>query len=178
MLRFRSNMKNNQKLILGSLAVIAIVLGFLVYKKMNPQTGSKPSSKQSSQTKQTKTVESTLTEDEKKLLAVPASNAKTDEIKQHSELAAKLAVLGSEIEVGDCKAKPLVLQLKQEATFNLKNSGTSKVSITFDNNHVNYVDAGKSTPVKASLDHGPGLYGYRCTTSNDNAISGFVLVTP
>jgi plastocyanin len=89
-----------------------------------------------------------------------------------------MAVLGSEIEVGDCKSKPLVLQLKQGTSFTLKNSGASKVAITFDKDHVDYVDPGKSSVAKASLDHGPGLYGYRCTTSTANGISGFVLVSP
>lgn len=154
--------------------VIALVLGFFVYKKIHPQV----MGTQAVQTNQTTIVENSLSEDEKKLLAVPAPDATADDIKQHSQLAAKLAVIGNEIEIGNCKAKPLVLQVKQTATFNLKNSGTSKITITFDNDHVINVDAGKSVGVKASFDHGAGLYGYRCTTDTANAISGFLLIAP
>lgn len=167
-------MRNSQKIIVAVLLVLAIVLGFFVYKKTHLQA----KSLQSVQTNQTKIGDNSLSDNEKRLLAVPGPNAPADEIKQHSELAAKLAVLGNEIEIGDCKAKPLVLQVKQATTFNLKNSGSSKVAITFDSNLVTYLDSGKSTAVKASLNHGPGLYGYRCTTNNFNAISGFVLISP
>ncbi len=156
------------------MAFVALILGFLLVSKFSPKT------------KETASIEKTpslinngqFTEDEIKLLKPPGPGASKDIVEEHNKLAAKLAVTGTEVDISECKAKPLVLQSSQTSKVKMKNSGKAQVSISFDGKKNVKVATGKSAEINSELVHGPGLYGYLCEQTGFKGLVGFVLVTP
>lgn len=156
------------------LAVLAVFLGFLIYKKYyvpvaNQQLGSGTISKIDP---------NVFSADEQKLLVPPASSAPQVEIDAHSKLAAKLAVIGSQVEIKDCKAGPIVLQTKLGSPVTFKNTADYNISISFDMDNILKIDAGKSASTTKVFVHGPGLYGYLCQGNGFTGLIGFILVAP
>ena len=162
-------MSDIKKNIILLLVVIAVGLGFAVYRKNHP------SKNQTSQTTQATSQSQT---EEQKLLIIPGPNASKEEVDAHNQLAAKLAQVGTEIEVGNCQSKPIVLQIQNGANLTLKNTSSLDDNLTFDTKTKVNVVANKSLVLKVAFEHGPGLYGYRCKNGSFEGISGFVLVSP
>ena len=165
---------NIKKVILFVLMISAIVLGFSVYKKMPLEVDNSPVNSNSPE----KIDPNSFSADEIKLLRPPGTEASQEEVKTHSQLAAKLAVAGSEILVADCKSKPLVLQANLSKSMIFKNNGKTDLVITFDSQDIFHVNAGKSVSAIGAFKHGPGLYGYLCQSGTFKGLVGFILVAP
>lgn len=160
------------------LAGIALVLGFFIFRT-NPSFHNLSAFKTTPKTIQNSSPQTgALRTDEQKLFDLPPPNATADQIQKHADLAAKLAVLGSEIDLNECRPTPLVLQVKTGAEVTVKNSGQSDAVLTFDAENVFHVNAGKTGSIKAAFKHGAGLYGYRCKSDTFDAIAGFIALTP
>ncbi|MCE9549083.1 hypothetical protein K8Q98_01655 [Candidatus Nomurabacteria bacterium] len=157
-------------LILLGLVLLAIVLGSVVYNKYWSDSV-KPS-------EDLKIDENSFSADEQKLLVPPGPNATKEEVDEHSKLAAKLSVVGSEIEVKDCKVTPLVLQASITSPVVFKNTGSKKISISFDENNVLEIGVGKSISANKAFIHGRGLYGYLCKVDDFTGLVGYIIVTP
>ncbi|MFZ2522242.1 MAG: hypothetical protein WAX44_00045 [Minisyncoccia bacterium] len=154
------------------LAICALVLGVLILSKSR-------STKQKEVSKSTTVIiDSEFSLDEQALLHPPGPGASKTEVDEHNQLAAKLAVTGNELEVSNCKSKPLVLQSSQTPTVRMKNSGKLDLSISFDGKKSLKIPTGKSVEINSEFVHGPGLYGYLCEQTGFKGLVGFVLVTP
>lgn len=155
------------------LAVLALVLGFVAYRK------SGETSNKTNDTKISGKIDfDQFSEDEMKLLHPPEPGADKTEVDEHSKLAEKLAVVGTEVEIMNCKSTPLVLQASIKSSVMVKNSGDKDISISFDGKKNINVASGKSADVKSSLVNGFGLYGYLCEYEGFKGLVGFVLATP
>lgn len=148
------------------LVLLAVVLTLWIYKYKRPNSAAE------------KSVTTTPNQtDEEKLFKLPPPNASEEQIREHSQIAAKLAFIGTEVEINDCSAKPIVLQVNQGQSITLKNNGTQTEAITIDNSNIVNITAKKEVKIKASFSKGPGLYGYRCKDQKTDAIVGFIAVT-
>lgn len=156
--------------VLLALVFSAVFLGSLIYKKSAPFNQEPNIS--------VKIDPDSFSADEKQLLVPPGPNASKEEIDAHSKLAAKLAVIGKEVEVKDCKPNPIVLQNKITSPTTFKNSGDSNLSIVFDNENVLDIKAGQSISTTKVFVHGLGLYGYLCKVGDFTGLVGYVLVAP
>jgi len=155
------------------LAVVAVGLGILILKPQGGNLVGRPSP-----TVSVVPVNRNLTEDQKKLLQVPTKDSSQEEIRAHYNLALKLSVASSVLDIANCDVNPMVLKVKDGSSFTIKNSGNQDRSISFDRDNTIYVPAGKTHVQKAQFKNGPGLYGYGCDLPSIQQAAGFVLVEP
>lgn len=163
--------------ILVVLVVTAIFLGFVIYKKNHVSPPAPTIDQEQTVNMPPRLNSEAFSVDEQRLLMPPAPGASQTEIDVHSQLAAKLAVIGSKVEVKDCKADPLVLQTKFGSKVTFKNTGDYNISISFDKDNIIDVGVGKSVSTNKAFVHGEGLYGYLCQANNFTGLIGFVLLT-
>lgn len=168
----------NTKIAIIILVAVAVVLGVFIFKPNLPKNISQsptvsPSGLATSQ------IDRNLTGDEKKLLTqVPTKSSSQEELMAHYNLAVKLAVISSQLEIGNCETKPLVLKVKDGSSFTIKNSSDKDRAISFDADNTIYVPAGKTHVQQVKFKNGPGLYGYGCDFPDIRQTGGFVLVEP
>lgn len=164
--------------ILVILVVTAIFLGFVIYKKNHVSVLAPAIDQEQTVNTPPRLNSEAFSAEEQRLLIPPAPDAPQTEIDAHSQLAAKLAVIGSQVEVKNCKADPMVLQTKFGSKVTFKNTGNYDISISFDKDNIIDVGAGKSVSTNKAFVHGEGLYGYLCLGNNFTGLIGFVLLTP
>lgn len=161
------------------LSLLALALGFLVFDKSKIYVPQKsPESKLQSNKSLSLISSGEFSEDEIKLLRPPQQGASKAEVDEHSKLAAKLSVIGKEVDISNCKAKPLVLQAHEAFMIRVINSGKTDIMINFDGKKNLEIPAGKSIELNSVFVHGAGLYGYVCEKLGFKGLVGFVLVTP
>ena len=156
---------STKKIILYLLIIISISLGFVIFKKTHVGKSVSLDSK------------ATSSSDIEKLFNPPGPNATKDEIIEHSKLAAKLAILGNTVEFKDCKATPIVLQIKYGLPVTFKNSSDYDITLFFDMKNSLNVSSLKSVSNSKVFIHGPGVYGYACGAGNSKALAGFIYLT-
>lgn len=162
-----------KKLILSVLFIAIIVLGLLVYKKKHPVE----TIAVSQNTSNAKIDTTTFSDDEVKLLHPPVPGAPTADVDAHSKLAAKLSVVGTIVDIADCKANPLVLRSSLGSGIIFKNSGKTDVKVSFDGTNMTKISSGASVDMKKDFIHGSGLYGYVCEKPDFKGLIGFVILT-
>lgn len=170
------------------LVVIAVFLGVNIYKQSKHQTPKtantnsaaqnfSPIPNQASGSGQLQVkFPDYLTADEKKVLQTPAQNASDAEKKSHFELAQKLVQTGNTLDITNCYGKPIVLGTKEKETITVTNNGTEDKTMMINTDHTYKVPAKSSTTVTVDFGHGPGLYGYGC--SSVSGAAGIILVAP
>ncbi len=167
----------NTKIITIILVVIAVVLLMFIFKPNLPENITQ--SPTTSPTPTPRQINQNLTQDENKLLSqVPTQGSSPEELMAHYNLAVKLAVSSSQLEIGGCEVKPLVLKVKDGSSFTIKNSSGEDRSISFDADNTIFVPAGKTHVQQVKFKNGPGLYGYGCDFPDIRQAAGFVLVEP
>lgn len=104
-----------------------------------------------------------LTVNEKAALAASAGDSNVDATQQVF-LAAKVAQETVIVNVGGCELDPVVLKIKYQKSFILKNSGTEEVSVLFyADNIVRLIPKGGEIAIKADFSkNSSGLLGYHC----------------
>lgn len=162
--------------ILVFLVVTALVLGFVIMKPKPNYTNN--NSNNPSQSPSNNQPSKNLTDDEKKVMLVPAPGSDASAFSAHFDLATKLAVSSPELEVGDCMIKPVVIKVKDGSELIIKNSSKEDRLLSFDKDNVVSVSAGKTHKMKVDFKNGPGLYGYGCDMPDIQKTAGFVLVEP
>jgi uncharacterized protein YbaA (DUF1428 family) len=117
-----------------------------------------------------------LTSDEKAALAASSAGSKLDATQQ-AALAAKVAKETGSINVTNCQLDPVVLKVKYQTNFTLKNKGTDEAAVVFYVDNVAHsVPGGSETSVKADFGkQGSGLFGYYCRAGS-NVFQGLVLM--
>lgn len=179
----------NQQFLTALLIIIALILGYAIFKQSNDKQAtlipspssylaakSNPSSASSS-AKQRRELPANLSDDEKALLNPPAPDAPKEEKDKHFALVVKLAQEAPALELNQCsKPQPIDLKLKQNQPFQVNNSDTADHTIVIDQNHHYLIPAKGSIKITPDFGHGLGAYGYLC---DDLAgVVGFFLVTP
>ncbi len=156
------------------LALIAIVLGFLIYRQLPPEKRITvlarrllPSPKP--------TPPPPLT-DEQAVLHPPGENGSDADRQKFSDLIHKLAKDAVALVITNCQPQPLVMHLVQDTTLEIKNADDLDHYIVLDPQHKYTIPAKKSSQVKVTFSQGPGIYGYACDQSPQAV--GFFSVTP
>lgn len=162
-----------KKVILIVLVILSVLLGIVIYNR-----NSDSPVKSSSSDTIPKIDNMSFSEDEIKLLAPPGPDSTKTEKDEHSKLAAKLAVIGNEIELKDCKAGPIVLQTKLGSDIKFKNSSSYPITISFDENNTLNIKSGETVVSSKPFIHGYGLYGYLCKGADFTGLVGFIILTP
>ena len=165
-------MQSNKNIIIA-LVVIAVVLGFVIFKQ---KSGINSESPTAANTQTFSFFDENLTADEKKLFYVPMPDASKEEVMAHFELALKMAQTNGQIIITDCAAVPSVLKVKLGETFNVKNAGNKEIEFGFDS--MVKILPGKTVKITANFKNGVGLYGYGCENPDVQRSIGFVLVSP
>jgi hypothetical protein len=158
-----------------ALAVLAIILGLVMYKKSGDNKMSESLNGQLSIIDKSK-----YSEDELKLLAPPSPEATNEAILEHSKLAETLAISGETVSIEGCalKPNPLVLESKESNKIKIKNTGKNEFQISFDGLKMLGIKPGRTIDINSELSHGPGLYGYLCEENGFKGLIGFVLLVP
>jgi plastocyanin len=174
---------SSKALILGivGLLVVAVVLGVLIFKPKLPTslTDNNQNNNNQPQASNNAVPARALTADEKKLLeTVPDQDATKAEMEAHNVLAAKLAVVATEVDITDCISRPLVVKVKDGSSLTFKNNGSQEKTVAFGSGTAVKIAAGKNYVKKIDFKGGAGLYGYGCaaTFKDIKTTSGFVLV--
>lgn len=163
--------KNTGFIILISVGFL-VLLGMATFKQQVPKYSSNhPNSSLAPALIPSKS----LVDDERFILNPPAVDASRSAKQQHARIVAKLAKIGDTLEIKDCLPTPLVLQLKQDTEFKIKNSSNNDIRIIFDEDHAYRVSANGSTTVKAHFKYYTGDYGYVCEKTG---LVGFLHIIP
>jgi len=163
-------MKSNLLIII--LVITAVVLGVFIIKPSGLKLPSFENKVSKSEPKQN-AIPANLTEEEKKLLAVPPPDAQRAEIEAHIALGAKLAKEADVLEVTDCKPKPLVFKVKEKRNFKVLNKDKIDHTLIIDEEHKYAIASEETTEIKADFGKPPGLYGYVC---EGVGLTGFIFV--
>ncbi len=168
-------MKLKQKIIIGALIIIALILGLNIYNK---RASSLLNNKELNQvnTNQPTVLENSLTEEEKKLFTVPSPNATEAEKRAHFDLLNNIGKETGALAINGCKSDPQVLKVKLNQMFRLTNSGTLPISFGFDKPAT--INPKQTISIKADFKNGVGIYGYSCDDKAVQRSIGFVMVTP
>ncbi len=167
-------MKDLQKNIIIVLCLVALIIGFLIYKQKYP-------------TKLTETSSSEVTDktgqklsDEQYLFSI-RNNSTEEEKQRHYQFAVNIAQSSPVLKLAECKSTPLVWRVANNSQIKIQNDNNIDVVLTFNSTHSYAVSANSSKLIKAEFGNGPGLYGYgyKCTLpSGEVPGNGMVLVTP
>jgi len=116
-----------------------------------------------------------LTLDERAALNPPQPDATDEEKQQYSQLVQRLAQEPAYLEIGEqCRLTPLVLRVKQDEVFTVRNNDTVEHTIAFFIDRY-IVPPGGTQDIVADLGNELGIYGYGCDASLN--IVGLILVT-
>lgn len=168
-------MQSIQKAIIGLLIIAALALGFAILSRKTPSnvnnTSNNPIPPPASQN-----ADAGLSEDEKKLFNSPAQNASAEEKRAHYDLAVRMSTESDKLEIKNCVATPVVMRVRLNSTFSVKNSGSNEIEFGFDKKVK--IAPGNTVQVKADFKNGVGLYGYGCSDQQLSRAVGFLIVMP
>lgn len=153
---------------------IAILLGAAVFNQQREKSSANPVPSPSP-TVQPLLLPANLTDDEKFILNPPSVEASRSTKQKHAQTVAKLAKQGSSLEIKECQPTPLVLEVKENTEFIIKNLDSVSKSITFDEDHQYKIPGSGATTIKADFKYGTGDYGYICS---EVGLTGFLHIIP
>ncbi|MCE9644327.1 hypothetical protein K8Q93_03760 [Candidatus Parcubacteria bacterium] len=177
-------MERTLKIIVGVLAVGAVVLGYLIYVRDYKPLAGTTSQNPSTNAPQTPSTgvnlpagsSYELSAEEKKALTPPSQNATAAEQKAFFDVVVSAAKTVPALEIGtSCSVKPVVLALKKGAPLKIKNTATVEQTIAFNKDSVYSVPAGETKEFKVAFAQNGGIYGYGCGSSV--SASGMIFVT-
>jgi hypothetical protein len=158
-------------LLIALLLLTAIGLGYAIYQ----ERGVKPAAHSEGLSLIPEMDTATPTMREKEVLNIDPSAS--EQLKQrHFMLAVSLATADEYLDIGNCTASPLVLKVKDRASFKARNKDTILHRIAIDSQHVFSIPAKSTQTLTADFGKGPGLYGYGCDAGTKTA--GLILVVP
>jgi len=154
------------------LAVIAVVLGYQIYRQTT-DTGTVPPVKQAQdtsvpqtvgnqQTSQQTTQSSSGTADEQAVLNFPGPNATQIEKQQYTDALNRFAKETGVLEISNgCKPSPIVIRIQKDQEIQIKNTGITDIKVIISPQIQFPISANSIKTVKASFG-GVGTFGYRC----------------
>lgn len=149
--------KKISSLLIIALVFIAIVLGVIIYQR---GTSSPPSSTTAvSPFFNAPGVSTTL---EEQILNFPGQDASNEEQLHHFELVQQATRRVSKLEIKDCLASPIVIQVRQGEQFTIYNNSNLDYEIGVTPDHSYLISAGGSVDIVADFAKGVGLYKYAC----------------
>lgn len=155
-----------------ALLVIALVLGYAIYRKLpsgptatpvsQPAVSEPGQGNQAPSSQPTKALPPGLTPQEQAVFSFPGENASSDQRAQHSELVRSLAKEGSEVQLNaNCVASPFVLQVKKGDTLTFKNNDSVDHSVRHGAWEL-LVPAKSTKTARVDFVPGVGDAGYGC----------------
>lgn len=136
------------------LLVVMLILGYYVFIQT---PGSNDPNDQSTQSTDESSTE--LSEDEKKALVFPETES-AKEKSAHASVVEKIAIETDELELKDCRSKPVVIESKEGSVIRVSNKSDKEHNIGIrDKNFV--IKANMNLDIKVDFGGG-GIYGYSC----------------
>ncbi len=182
----KSMTKEIYRIVLGVLALVALVLGYLIIapQKSGAPAAPPPSAEEPSRNATTTPSAapsaprdlSRLSEDERKVLMTPQQTSSEEEKRKHFELAGRISRETDKLDIAGCLGNPVVIRVKDNSTFTIANSDTIAHTIQINSEHQYLVPAKGTVAVKASFGFGAGAYGYGC--DNSQGAAGIFFVIP
>lgn len=162
--------------VLVSLILVAIILSYFLYKKVNNKGISSLGNTQTQNGTADISSLPPLTADERGALNFPKSDAPIAEIMAHIAFVKRAAIATDTIVIGpSCKASPVVVKTQKGANLVFKNNDSLPHTVSFDRTHSFPVSAQGSVTIPVDFGEVGGFYGYGCESSI-SAI-GMVLIT-
>lgn len=178
-------MKNKRylsKIIMILNVVLAVIVGVLGISILSQTVFKKtvPANVPIENNSQTQAPPQSIDSIDKKSVSVlnfPGPRASASERQSHFQLASKTAVQSNTLVINSCtNPSPLVLKLKNNQKFIIKNSSKKPYTLVLDPKNKILMPAEKDTLATAAFNKGPGLYGYSC--EGMNKVVGLFYVTP
>lgn len=162
------------------LVVIAAGLGYFIYKKSLTEPASVEVGEDqvtaSRPPQSLQDLEGVASEEEVAVLNAPGPDATEEERRSHFLLVQKAAKASPYLDITKCSiAQPVVFEVKDGATFTVKNEDTIEHGIVIDAEHTYRIPAGETKDIVADFGKGPGVYGFGCD-SVPHAV-GFFLIS-
>lgn len=163
------------------LAIIAVVLGYNIYKQQlaykqtltQKQTVIPKKQLRPTPPSQTSSVSNTMSEDRQKIATYPGPSAPDDQKKELSRIIEKNVQVSDTLNVTQCNTTPLVLQTIKGADIKLVNDDSVVRSIMFGPGKQYDVPIKKTLTIKPDLNN--GINFYRCNLTG-SPIVGIVLI--
>ena len=108
-----------------------------------------------------------------KVLQNPTASSSNQIRLEHFDLAKKLAQNTDALDLTGCVAKPVVVEIAENAKLLIKNNDAGSHQFKIDPKHHYAIPANSSLNILVEFGYGPGLYGYAC---DQNSIVGYILV--
>lgn len=163
---------NFLKYITLALFVLALVLGYKVYKVYYPSEKINLSFLDTTQTNSpTPTVSESIVintnnnisyDSLESLLVFPSQDATSETKQAHYDAVVNKAVEDKEITISQCKPENLVTKIKNGNSVNIKNEGPDDIKIRLDDKQIFDVTKNSTKEVKFNFQYGQGVYGYMC----------------
>lgn len=165
------------------LFVIAVFLGYKIYQQQySQQSSTKSTSSQNINTKtkaspsQSPTAQQKVSASDLEILKFPADLSSQEGVKWMQEVKTKAKTADS-LDVSNCQASPIVLNIQNGAELKITNKGNSEVSISGIGN-ISQLTRGGVLNTKITAEGDPAYLGYRCSlTGSPQNIIGILYVT-
>ena len=157
------------------LALVAIVLGYLIYQQQFSEESTSQESLTRSGIEQTPQKKST--DEIVEVLNIPPPDASQEEKQKHFELALREAKEASYLDITQCTlAAPVVFKVREGESFEVRNNDTEPHTIIINPENTFTIPAKESRDIAPDFVQGPGLYGYAC--DNVPRAVGMLFVEP
>lgn len=177
--------KNIIKIVNISLALLIVSLAVMIYKSLNGSTILFPEKipevyifKQDyspGKPKINRPIPREINFREQQLLVLARQEISDDGKKDFFDLIQNEAKESEIVDIRTCDhADPMVLKLKLNQQFTIKNSDNINHAIKIDPQNIYDIKAGESKKFKAKFSNGPGVYGYVC--DQYDGLIGFLYV--
>ena len=157
------------------LALLAIVLGYLIYQQQFSEESISQEPPARSGIEQTPQEKST--DEIPEVLNIPPPDASQEEKQKHFEIALQEAKEASYLDITQCTlAVPVVFRVREGESFEVRNNDTKPHTIIINPENTFTIPAKESRDIAPDFVQGPGLYGYGCDLTAHSV--GLFLVAP
>jgi hypothetical protein len=178
-----------QKVIIVLLILGAAFLSYRIYERYTPSekgeekilsqeqsTSINPEQKTAQGPGQQLNMREDLSPNEQLALQTPGPSASEEERANHFRLVQSIAKPAEFLDISDCKADPVVLKVKDQSKFTVRNTDNADRKFVLSQSKFIIIPALSDTELTADFGLGPGIYGFGC----DNSFSpiGLLFVEP
>lgn len=143
------------------LSLSALILGFLIFQRLNSQNSTVLPNDQfqtDNQTLQT-------TNAPKDIFTIPPGDASEKEIKEYRAYLDSQAKASPALDITNCHPEPIVLKTKIGSSITLVNKSSKNHKIVVNQKDIYTVNANGSSKITPVFEHGSGAYAYTCDSS-------------
>ncbi len=167
-----NHIENSKKVIIIILAVLAIVLGVLIYKQKMPKVGETANLNSTNQGVRVSLSSFTNTDGtpakgaEREYLFSIFNNLTVEEKVKYFEYASSISQESEVLDVTDCSNPvPLVLRVVDGGTIKLRNNSNTSLNLVISKDNTYMVGANSIKTITVNFGNGLGFYGYGCNNS-------------